>query len=232
MDQMNTSTEEIGKYNFAYGFGNYFSMFSMAIGLAIGPLLNQKLKDQKFTDYRDVIFAIQLLFFAISFIVSLWCKEIFQILVNNDVLSSLYPLAIIIIMSYNYRPLYLAVSIRLLFYEKTNKLWRISFVAGILNLCLNIILIPVFGYKVAAITTFFALLFMGYSGFFLSVYKQLHKIKFYPLMWFALQLGLTALVFYLKDEGYILKSLISIFMITPFVFWVYLKRKLFLENIS
>ena len=58
MDQLNTSTEEIGKYNFAYGFGNYFSMFSMAIGLAIGPMLNQKLKENKLFHYRDVIFAV------------------------------------------------------------------------------------------------------------------------------------------------------------------------------
>ena len=64
MDQLNTSTEEIGKYNFAYGFGNYFSMFSMAIGLAIGPMLNQKLKENKLFHYRDVIFAVQLMFFC------------------------------------------------------------------------------------------------------------------------------------------------------------------------
>ncbi len=229
MDQLNTSTEEIGKYNFAYGFGNYFSMFSMAIGLAIGPMLNQKLKENKLFHYRDVIFAVQLMFFAISFSVSLWCKEIFQLLVNNDILSSLYPLAIIIIMSYNYRPQYLAVSIRLVYFERTKKLWRISLIAGLINLVLNIFLIPIYGFQIAAATTFVALLYMGYSGFFLSTYRSLKDgIKFYPLYWFLTHIGLTIIVFCLKDEGLFLKLLSTIFIFVPFSLWIYIRRSLFL----
>ena len=69
-------------------------------------------------------------------------------------------------MSYNYRPQYLAVSIRLVYFERTKKLWRISLIAGLINLVLNIFLIPIYGFQIAAATTFVALLYMGYSGFF------------------------------------------------------------------
>src|SRR5690606_20085589 len=117
---------------------------------------------------RNLIFFLQIGFIAASFLVCLWCKELFQLLIKNDELQQAYGIAIIIIMGYNYRPMYWAVVNRLGFFEKTQHLWKISFVAGMLNLVLNFIFIPLFGYIAAAYTTFVSLLVIGFSGFLLS----------------------------------------------------------------
>ena len=91
MDQTSVSTSQIGEYNFAYTFANYFSMISTAVGIAIGPMVNQKLKQGKEHELRTIMFSIQLLFFNLTFIFSIWCKEIFSLLVRNEKLASLYP---------------------------------------------------------------------------------------------------------------------------------------------
>jgi len=231
MDQTNVSTDDIGEYNFAYTFANYFSMISVALGFAIGPILNQKLKEKKENDFRIIMFFVQLIFYNITFIFCIWCKEIFSILIDNEKLASLYPLTIILVMSYNYRPQYLAVSIPLFYNEKTSKIWRISLVAGLINLVLNIILIPVFGYEIAAITTFISLMYMGYSGFFFSDYKSIKfEKKYFPILWMSLQIILTVTSYLFCDANHIIKLFLCFIIFLIFIFYVFKNKSILLSN--
>ena len=232
MDQLKVNTEEIGEYNFAYSFANYFSMISMALGIAVGPILKQKIKEKKEIEFRTIMFTLQLFFYNITFIFCIWCKEIFSFLINNDKLASLYPLAIILVMSYNYRPQYLAVSIRLFYKEKTSKVWRVSLVAGLINLLLNLLLIPIFGFQIAAVTTFVSLLYMGYYGFIFSDYKKIKSdLKYYPFFWLLAQITLTILAYFLCDSNIYLKLILCIIIFLSFIFYV-LKNKILLIDSS
>ena len=231
MDQLNVNTDEIGEYNFAYSFANYFSMISMALGIAVGPILKQKIKEKKENDFRTIMFSVQLIFYNITFIFCIWCKEIFSILIDNEKLASLYPLTIILVMSYNYRPQYLAVSIPLFYNEKTSKIWRISLVAGLINLVLNIILIPVFGFEIAAITTFISLMYMGYSGFFFSDYKSIKfEKKYFPILWMSLQIILTVTSYLFCDANHILKLFLCSIIFLIFIFYVFKNKSILLSN--
>ncbi len=231
MDQINVNTQNIGEYNFAYTFANYFSMISMALGIAVGPILNQKLKEKKEIEFRAIMFALQLLFYNMTFIFCIWCKEIFSILINNAKLASLYPLAIILIMSYNYRPQYLTVSIRLFYNEKTKKIWRISLVAGLINLILNLILIPIFGFEIATVTTFISLIYMGYSGFLFSDYKKVKSnFKYYPISWLFTQIILTTIVYLFCDANFLVKLILSCLIFLSFIFYILKNKTLLIDS--
>lgn len=225
MDVQNISINNMGNYGFAYSFGNYFNFLGQAFSTALTPFQLELLKAEKHEKFRDLIFFIILLFFSISFSVSIFCKEIFEFLVKNEQLKSLYPLSIIIIMSYCYRPIYMGVMSRYFYNEKTKKIWRISFIAGLINLLANLILIPIYGFEIAAYTTFVAFIYMGYSGYFIKMYKEVKtEFQFHPIFWMVTQISLTFLAYYYRDASLMFKISLVLLVWQPFVFW-YIKKK-------
>jgi O-antigen/teichoic acid export membrane protein len=212
MDRLKVSTSSIGQYNLAYTFGSYMEFFGNAIGMAIGPIYTSMFSDKSVESSKKVKSLtefLQVLFIFSSFLVSLWCKEIFGLLIKNDSLNSVYPLAIIIIMGYSYRPYYWTAITRLQYSENTKDLWKITLVAGLLNLLLNIIFIPFFGIIAAAISTFLCLLYMGFSGYYLKSFKKVEKESYSPEFYIIVILVTTICVYLLKDASLIIKFGIS-----------------------
>lgn len=230
MDQLNVSTGDIGKYNVANTFGVIGSGFSTAVAWAVGPLLTKKYKDKKVREARNLIFIIQIVFFLVTFVPSLFFKEIFFILIKNDVLSKMYPLGIILFMSINYRPMYFGSNSFLFYYEKTGKLWRVTLIAGIINLVLNLFLIPIFGFEIAAYTSFVTFLYMGYVGFYFKEFKQLNNENYYPFFWLSFSIILVILAYILVEVAIVYKVIISIMSISIGLFYIYKFNKEFKEQ--
>lgn len=225
MDVVKTSTGDIGKYNIAYTIGNLFSSLGVASGYAVGPMMNKMYKDNDDTGARNLIFTLQLGFFYITFVCCIWMKEIFYILIKNDTLNKMYYLAIIIAMSYNYRPMYLGAINKLFYKEKTKFLWKLTLTAGLINLGLNIIFIPFFGFEAAAFTTFLSLMYMGYAGYYLKIFKEENKIEYYQHYWFIVTIILTVIAYYMVELDTALKVIIiAVFTgITIVVFYYFNK---------
>lgn len=205
MQRLNVPINDIGKYNAAYTVGNFFSSIGMISGFAITPLMNQCYKDKDEKGARRLVFVLQIVFFIVSFLVCIWLKELFQLLIKNKALAATYPIGIIIVMAYNYRAMYYGSINKLFYLEKTNILWKITFFAGVTNVVMNIVLIPIFGYKVAAVTTFLSLMFMGYSGYFLKDFKRNTSISYYPIYWLLATISLACISYLLKDINIIFK---------------------------
>ncbi|MGH2624190.1 MAG: lipopolysaccharide biosynthesis protein, partial [Sphingobacterium sp.] len=199
MKILNVNTGDIGKYNAAYTVANLVQKLGIATGQALAPMLNHSYKNKDEIGARRLIFILQITFLSITFLLSIWLKEIFMFLIKNHELASVYPLGIIIIMAYNYRPMYFGANYRLMYNEKTKVLLKVTFLAGIGNLILNLLLIKFFGYQMAAFTTFIALMYMGYAGYFLKEYKETKVLNYYPLLWLFTTIVLTGLAFYLVD---------------------------------
>jgi O-antigen/teichoic acid export membrane protein len=216
MDLMKVNVGQIGLYNVAYKFGNAFEIMGEAVGMAVGPqyvkLFISKTKDSLITA-RNLTFFLMISFLAMAFLVSLWMNEIFRILIHNKELVVAYDVGIIIFMGYCYRPMYWSAVNKLASFEKTNVLWRISFVAGILNVILNLIFVNQFGIYAAAINTFISLMFVGFSGFYVTAYKKLEGVDHYPLLWLVLIIGLTVTVYLLRDVNILMKIIISFIVI-------------------
>jgi O-antigen/teichoic acid export membrane protein len=206
----NVSTGNIGLYNAAYTVGNTIQLVGNASGQAISPMLMKTYKEGNDLLARRLIFTLQLTFLAGTFLCSIWLKEVFFILIKNEVLQKVYPLGIIIVMSNNYRPMYYAANFQLMYFEKTKILLKVTFIAGITNVILNAICIPVFGYEAAAYTTFAGLMYMGYAGFFLKEFKANVKVNYYPGAWFVITCVLTVAAYYCVELSTIVKVLISV----------------------
>ena len=212
MKFMDVTIGNLGLYNVAANIGNLGSMIGVASGQAVGPMLLESYKNKNDKQARQIVFSLQITFLLGSFIACLWMKEIFQFLVRNASLQKVYPLAIIIAMGYNYRPMYFGAVNVLFYHEKTKILPRITFVAGISNVILNLLLIPFFGYQAAAYTTFATLMYMGYIGYYLKEYKEHSTVKFYPMYWLTMTIVFTFLAYFLVDWSEYIKIMISLFM--------------------
>ncbi|WP_257659162.1 lipopolysaccharide biosynthesis protein [Parapedobacter lycopersici] len=213
MKVVGISTGNIGLYNAAYTIGNLFKQLGTAAGFAISPLMNASYKDGDDLKARNLVFVLQVGYFMLTFMAAIWLKEIFQLLLKNRELQSTYPIGIIILMAYNYRPMYLGANNKLFYEEKTKSLLKVTFIAGLLNVILNFSLIPFFGYKAAAINTFISLMYMGYSGYYLSASKRINKVPYYQMIWLGITIFLTITSFFIVETGIAVKIILSFFVL-------------------
>jgi len=220
MKVVDVSTANIGLYNAAYTVGNLFKQFGTAAGFAIGPMMNASFKAGEELKARNLVFTLQIAYFFLTLTAAIWLKEIFQLLLKNKELQATYPIGIIILMAYNYRPMYFGANNKLFYAEKTKSLLKVSFVAGIMNLMLNFSLIPFFGYKVASITTFISLMYMGYAGFFLKEIRNINNVPYYPFIWLSITVLLTIASFFIVELAPEAKAIISIVAVTLAFFFV------------
>lgn len=225
MNINNVNTQHIGLYNVAYMWGNYVDILGNAIGMAVGPMYlrlfadkqaNAEVKIYHLTQFLQVLFLIG------PFILSLWAKELFGFFIKNAELQTAYDISIIIIMGYSYRPLYWNVINRLQFHNFTEELWKVSLVGGLINLILNLIFIPIFGYKAAVVTTFISLMYIGFSGFYLKKYKSLDHNNYSQLIWFILIILFTAFAYLFRDISPFSKFIISIMVLMAS--FIYIKK--------
>jgi len=210
MDNLNITTSDIGIYSKSYALAGKFSVVGTALGLAVGPTYRKLLKEKNEIALKKLTFILQSIFILGSFIVAIWLKELFAVFFRGHDIGVLVPLGIIILMGYNYRPMYLSNSVRIMYYEKTKSLWKISFGAGILNVILNFIFIPFFGYQAAAYTTFIALIYMGFSAFYLKEYKSISTLDYHPILWIILIFVVTALALILVNISIISKVFLTL----------------------
>ncbi|HLK28179.1 MAG TPA: oligosaccharide flippase family protein [Puia sp.] len=215
---------KIGEYNLAYTYANYFDFFGSALGMAIGPLYN-KFFVKKDKESESTIFSItlwlQISFLLIGFGISLWSKEVFSFLFSNPDFKTLYPLAILILMGYCYKPYYWFIISKFQFAEKTGQFWKISLVAGVLNLLLNLIFIPFYGIYASVFATFISLMYMGFAGFFLKTYHKLNVSKqpYRPLLVITVITALTGVAYLLRDVSLWVKIPISFISVAMFLIY-------------
>ncbi|HZH88895.1 MAG TPA: hypothetical protein VFD78_06910, partial [Chitinophagaceae bacterium] len=119
-------------------------------------------------------------------------------------------LAIILIMGANYRPMYFGANNRLFFYENTKVLVRISLIAGIANVVFNAIFIPVWGYKIAAYTTFICLMYIGSIGYYVKPFKDTNPANYYTFRWLMLTVILTIAAYFMVQWNWMYKGIITL----------------------
>lgn len=213
LDCFGISVEEIGIYSLAYTLGGYFALVGTALADAAGPMYIQLFSSNKQEDEmkaRNLTFVMQILITVMAFIAGLWMKEAYHILIKNESLQQGYEMAIIILMSYVYYPMYFGPINKLQFLYKTKELWKISFMAGIFNVILNLILVSIIGIWAAVISTFAAMMFMAFRGYSIKTFIENNPVNYYPFRWFIFILTSVLLVYFLRDSAISVKILISI----------------------
>lgn len=209
MNVLNIPAHDIGRYNSAYNFGSYGKTLANAFGIAVGPFYQENYKNKHYILCRNLIFNIQIIFLSGTFLLCLFLKEVFQVLIKNAELAAVYPLAIIIIMGLNYRPMYIGIGMAVMYNEKNRNLWQVTLGAGILSVFLNLIFIPLYGYFTAAVVTFVTYMIMGFALYAAPAYRSLLHVNYKPIFWLTLILFATSSVYLLKDIPFLFKISIS-----------------------
>ncbi len=228
MDVIGLETKEIGQYGFAYTFGNYAKQISMGVNKATVPFymeLLQQRTHEALLRYRRLTFRLMSFSISASFVVCLWLREIFSVLITNPDLAVLYPLSILIVMSYNFNPMYQSVMKVFEFNERTSQLWKFSLVAGIINVVLNLIFIPIYGVYAAAFTTLIALLFLGFAGISFKSFKTHLPLNYYPFYWILAIIACLAGAYFLRDIPVLHKGVFTVVVAVVILFLE--KRRVF-----
>ena len=209
LNEFNISPKDIGLYSLAANFDNYFNSLGLAIGTGIGPQIREYYTKGRYDLARKTILITTLVFLLFCFLCSLWLKEIFSLLIQNDELKKVYPIAIILIMGQAYRPLYLGFSIRISYEEKTNELWKVTLAAAAVNVVLNLFLVSRFGYQVAAITTFTSYIGMGLIGYYTQVFKKFDRQNYFQEIWSLVFVVTTFVVYNAVELDFFSKLVIT-----------------------
>ncbi|TXE19185.1 oligosaccharide flippase family protein [Psychroflexus gondwanensis] len=224
MERLNVSTGNIGIYSLAYTLGMYINLLANAINQAVSPNLLIFIKEKKWKHYQDLVILFQSVVFLTCIMAAIWVTDWMPLLIRNDDLNQYPEIFIIIVMSYSAWPLYTGCFQVVFYFEKTSILWKITTMAGIINLLLNIFLIPIYGFLIAAWTTLIAMLYQSFSGFFFKHYKEMNKAKLDPLFWFIMVIGSLLICLKVMD-GKIVEKLIATVLILAIVM-IYIFKKI------
>lgn len=210
MDLSRTPIKSIGEFNFAQQFSSMAESAVFAIETAIKPINFESIKNNSENDSKRAIYVYALLTYTMTFLFALWSKEIFGFMVHNDDLVNTYPLAAFLVLALNYRPMYIAATNVMFYYEKTLQVLKITMVAGVIALVANIVFIPKFGLSAAAIITYLAFLYQGYAGFLTKIFKEKSKVTYPVIKILVLQIVLTILAMMVLDICWPIKIVITI----------------------
>lgn len=199
LDRYHISQGEIGRVSITQQFGSIFSMGMTSLNHALSPYFMQFIKDGREDNVKKLGVVYTVLCFCGAFLISVWSKEIFDIMISNDSLKSAYPLLIAYVMALCYRPMYVIASNYFFFHERTKQLLLITFVSGVLALLFYIILTPLIGIWGFLVGHYVACIYYGYSGYFYNCYKQNAKMHFPFVLIFFLQIALTVVAFLLVE---------------------------------
>lgn len=230
LDLYNINVTQLGKYNLAYSFGSYFEVFTTAVGMAVSPMYAQifsNYSNNKNEVIKKFTYLLQLIFLTIGFLASIWINEIFNFLIKNNELKEAYIYVPIILMSFVAKPFYWSSINLLIFHAQTKKLWKITFVGGILNILLNLLFIPIGGIWAAVINTFITNTFINFIGGSLKDVKKLGHTNFNEIIWIGILLLLTFISIFIIKLSILYKLIISFTLVTIFSFKIIkLKNKI------
>lgn len=155
------SNSDVGIYTTIYSLGSLPVFVWSAINMAYIPFLFERIDNTSEHNKIHKSSNSFLLFFgSIVITVSLFSPELIKIFATNDYIDAVEIVPVIALAIF-----YIAIanmySNILLYYKKTNLIMICTVVAALLNILLNLLLIPYYGYKAAAYTTLFSYVVMA-----------------------------------------------------------------------
>lgn len=163
-----------GIYSVAYSAGYVVNVLKSSIVDALRPWIYEKIKSEKYEDIKKTVNI--LLFFITGIIVlfTTFAPEVIYIMAPKQYHDAVYVIPPIAASSY-FTFLYNIFSIIGMYYEKTKKIMVASILGATLNLILNAICIPTFGYIAAAYTTLVCYVFFSFAHYFIM--KRICKLE-------------------------------------------------------
>lgn len=228
---------ETGIYSVAYKIGMVQNLISMGILTAWTPIFYEKLNKRKYDDINALAKKYAFIVVLVAVFLIFFAKEIIIILADKKYHEALNIIPVIII-SYYFFFLY-TMYVNYAFYEKkTKNIAAITIIAGGLNILLNYLLIPKFGYTAAAWTTlisYFTLFLLHFLNVkWIIKVKKITNIRIFVIPTFILIiLGILNLLLISQINNYVLNimSRVVIFASIVFISFKLLKKNIQKKNL-
>lgn len=107
----------LGQANIVLQIGGVLESWVSAINQAINPMTMKEIRERNELKASTLIYVYLGLTYLCTFLVAVWSREIFSLLISNTELAATYPYAILFVMALNYRPMYVAASNIFFYYE-------------------------------------------------------------------------------------------------------------------
>lgn len=218
---MNTYSKpqsEIGHLTMGQSFSNMFETAINAVNQVVSPMSYQYIREKNTSEMRRLLYVYIMITYSITFLFSIWSKEIYSLLINNAELAMTYKYSIILVMALNYRPLYVHCCNYFFYYEHTVQLLGISLTAGIISCVFYFTMMPVMGIYAALVGFYIGCLYYGYVGYLFRFYKEKTVLNIRWYLFLILQLGMTSITYLCVDMLLSIKILVSSFFVLVVVF--------------
>jgi len=173
MSWYHVSIEDIGLFSNGYMMGDYITIITTAVVTALSPQIQKVYREGKYLEFRNLYYFAQGIAIISIILFSIWMPEIYKYLIRNEQLQQCSLIARYICFANAVLPLYLFMSGITFIEKRTKQLLWLVFVPGILNILLCLVLIPIYGYKIAVITTMIAY----WSQIFIPFFVKYHNVK-------------------------------------------------------
>ena len=163
---------DVANYTVAYTIASILSAFYLATNKWWQRFILNSMKNNELAKVRSVMWKYILVVVLLALIIFALRREII-LLISNDSYLEVITIIPVLLLGMLFYFLYTLLFNVPFYFGKTTHVVMPAFVAFILNLALNFILIPLFGYKIAALTTTIAYL----AEFLLMYFLCLRKYK-------------------------------------------------------
>ena len=213
---------ETGLYSVGNQFGSVTSSLTNAVNMAYSPWFMESYEAKRFNDITKAGSAVILLYCSVAFLISLFCPEVLKIMVTEQ-FRSVWNIIPLLSFACVLNGLYF-LFVNTLFLQKTKYIFVITLTSLLVNLGLNLLLIPKFSYVGSAIACFVAYLMKSFVAMILSR-REVKEINFVPIRLYTiifLFFSVTFLNFFTKDFNILIAIILKLFVtgVLFFVFWL------------
>lgn len=228
-----TSTVDVGYYTVAYSFASLALIVFTALNSAYSPFAMKAIKNQDYKQLREVTYFLEIFSLFFSILLIYFAPEGLLLLGGEKYLSSLNIVPILVVGIF-LSSFYSVFSNIEFVQEKTKMIFPITLLGAAINIGLNFLLIPKFGYEAAAYTTFISYLVVAVAHFIVSyriIKKDIYNFKILSLLIFIyVFLAMLSLILFRLNN--IIRYIVINALIVGLVVIIVIKKELLKEFIT
>ena len=215
-------------YSVSYSVAVVVNLIKTSIIDAIRPWMYTCLRDNKTENVKNVMNGLLVFVSALTLVFVAFAPEVIRIVAPVSYYEAIYCMPPVMISSF-FTFLYSTFSIIEMYFEETKKVMVASIAAALLNVVLNALLIPVYGYIAAAFTTLICYIFLAVFHYFMA--KKVLKQHGMPMELFdgktILVISFSLLFFLIAFEYLYTKTILRYIAVGTVLILMIIKRTYF-----
>jgi O-antigen/teichoic acid export membrane protein len=180
---MNSGENEVGLYAFAYNIGMVINTVIMGMNQSWAPIFYGKLRDEKYNDIINLSPKFIGIIFSIAILLIVFSRELVVLLGEKRYYSS-FEIIPFVVMGYVFIFLYTVFANYAFYFKRNLRVSLFSMISAGVNIVLNIIFIPKYGYKFASVSTMIAFIVLFLIQY-IDVRNYVNKQQLIPLRNFS-----------------------------------------------